>query len=264
MMGRQMRFVVPVFTVSAALLLTACGPAVQPMNTAGTTSAVFVNPQKTGTLVSPAGWLTLQASAQAGARAQYYREQMSSTMVQGSLHSGFSLYGSLNPPDRVSLALQEGNTSTYYYQQGQVAYYEDNGRWSSTTPIANVNVFPSYEKIISQASAENIPLYQQKRTYVFDEYCNVYTSVLPAAMFTSLPAFGGTGSSRPTGQVAVTWYVGQTDHILRRVDTQSVGGVPDIGSMQVSTSTLVYDINSPIAKVSIPTALVKQLENSTK
>lgn len=244
-----------------AVSLTACGPAVQPMTTATSGTLGILDPTKTGTLVSPAGWLTLAAGAEAGAQAQDYKEQLSASIIIGSLHSTFAVYGSLNPgTQKASLALQEGNTSTDYYQQGEVAYYYDNGHWSRTTPISNLNVYPSYEKLIRKASAENVPLYQQKRVYVFDEYCNVYTSVLPASMFSAVPDFGATVKGQ-IGQVAVTWYLGQTDHILRKVDIKSVGAVPDIGSMQVDTSTLMFSINSPLAKVSIPPDLIKQLEN---
>jgi hypothetical protein len=258
---RRRRWLVVMLGGLVSVSLTACGPAVQPMSSAASGTLSVLHPTKSGTLVSPAGWLTLAAGAQAGAQVQYYKEQLSASIVEGSLHSTFSVYGSLNLPDKASLALQEGNTSTNYFQQGKVAYYYDNGHWSNTSAITNLNVYPSYAHLIRQASAANIPLYQQKRTYVFDEYCDVYTSVLPVSMLSAMPDFGAAAKGQ-SGQVAVTWYLGQTDHVLRKVDMQTVGGVPDIGSMQVNASMLVFDINSSLAKVSVPKDLIKQLEDA--
>lgn len=252
------KFVLMALTSVTFLSLTACGPAVQPMTGTGAGSAV--NPAKTGQQVPASTWQSIAQAAQAGMQIQYYKEQLTASMSQGSLHSNYSLYGSLNPPDGAYLTLREGNTSLDYYQHGQVAYYLDNGRWSATPDIPNVNVYSSYEQLIGRAGQAGVPLYQQKRAYVFDEYCDVYTSVLPAGMVSALPSMDSVKTDK-LGPVAVTWYVGQSDNLLRRVDMQTVGGISDIGEMQLNTSTLIFDINSPVAKVSVPKDLVKQLEN---
>lgn len=256
----QTRAVLASLCCVVALSLSACGPAVQ--RTTGSSSNLPTNPAKSGKLVPSSTWLTLEASAQAGTQLQYYMEQITANMSQGSLHSDYSVYGTINPPDRAAIGIHEGNTNTYYYQQGKVAYYQDNGRWSLTDTLGNLDLFSSFANLISNASQAGVTLYQQKKAYVVDEYCDVYTSVLPAGMLSPLPSFSGT-AAEPMGAVAVTWYVGRTDHVLRRVDMQSVGSVTDIGQMQVNTSVLLFDINSPYAKVTIPKNLEQQLENLT-
>lgn len=232
--------------------VTACGPAVQTTNAS--------SGLKMGTAVSSSVWSQIIQGAQAGEGLSAYKEQITSHLVQGSLQSTFSVYGSINPPDRTYLAIHEGNMNVDYYQQGQVAYYYDNGRWAQSTPVSNLDVFASYEAIARQASAQSIALYQTKRQFIMDEYCDVYQSVIPAGMATTLPIWSV--SSTDVGPMLMTWYVGQKDKVLREVDVQSVGSVPDVGSMEVKARTLLFDLNSKLAQVTLPKDLVKQLENS--
>lgn len=248
-------------TVAVALCvvsgLSACGPAVRTANSQTTTA------RSLGTPVAVSAWADIVSGAEAGTQISRYKQQVTSSLVQGSLRSTYSVYGAVNTPNRISLTITEGNTQTEFYQQGSDAYSYDNGKWSSSTPIVNVDVYPTYQSIAIQARKTNISLYQLPREYVQDEYCSVYQSILPASILTPLKDWPNI-TDGDVGQILVTWYIGQTDGVLRQVDTQSVGGVPDVGSMQIDTSTLMFDLNNKIAQIQIPKTLVLQLENVSK
>lgn len=233
--------------------LTACGPAIQPPNPNQATHL--------GTGVSASTWNDILKSAENGETVSMYKEQVAANLAQGSLHSGFGVYGVVNLPDTASYTIQEANDSVHYYQQGTSAYSYDNGQWTPVSAVPSLNVFPSYVHLIEQAMNDNVALYQIPKTYVVNEYCDVYQSIIPAKMFTTESMLPNV-SPGDIGPVLMTWYVGQTDHILREVDVQSVGGVPGYGSMQINASTILFDFNSPISKIQIPKDLVKQLQGS--
>ncbi|MCL6453509.1 MAG: hypothetical protein K6T78_07730 [Alicyclobacillus sp.] len=231
-----------------------CGPAVQ-------SSANTQNQQTMGTPVPSSTWKRIVGAAEAGTQLTMYKEQMKATFTQGSLHSTFSVYGAINPPDRISLAITEGNTQTDYYQQGQTAYAYDNGRWSPSAPLSEADVYPSFLALAQAAQAAGEALYQLPRTYVQDEYCDVYRTVLPGEDLKLLPQWTSIAPG-DVGRVLVTWYVGQTDGVLREVDTQSVAGIPRTGALQIDTTTLLFDLNNKIAQIQLPQSLIKELEGA--
>lgn len=255
MLDRRWRRGMVTMAISLAAIcgLSACGPAVR--NTSGTGTATTL-----GTPVADTNWNAIVSAAVSGAQISMYKLEVTSTLVQGSLHSTFSAYGAVNNPGKISLAITEGNAQTEFYQQGSTAYSYDNGDWSPSAALSNVDVYPTYESIARQAQQTKIALYQLPKAYVQDEYCNVYQSILPASLFASLAEWPNV-SPGDVGKILVTWYVGQTDSVLRQVNTQSVGGIPAVGSVGINSSTLMFDLNKKLAQIQIPKDLIRQLEN---
>jgi hypothetical protein len=245
------------FTLLAVSLtcLGGCGPAVQPLPADERTAV--------GTPVPVDVWDAILAGAKSGMDARTFMFKSDVTLVQGPIHSSFSVYGAVNPPDKAQLGFTSATDYIQYYQQGKSAYYnKDNGHWLQTTALPQINPYASFFDLIESARANRIPLRKLDRQYVVDEYCDVYQATIPSSstrlQLNWIPAH----LAAETGEVQYTFYVGEKDGLLRKVDTSSVSGLPDVGSMQCDSQTVIFDINQDIAKVKLPPDLVTQLESS--
>ncbi len=233
--------------------LAGCSPAVQPSPKDQRTAP--------GTPVSADVWDTILAGAQNGIDANMYMIKSDVTMVQGPIHSSFSIYGAINAPDKAQLGFTAGNTYIQYYQQGKSAYYKDDGQWTQITALPQINPYDSFYHLIQSARARRVPLRKLDKQYVVDEYCDVYQALIPSDLvglaLNWIPAY----LEAKTGDVLYTFYIGQKDGVLRKVDMDSVSGLPAVGSMQCDSSTVIFDINQDVAKVKLPQDLVAQLES---
>jgi hypothetical protein len=242
----------------AGWLLAGCGPAVQPSDKPDTGQGV-PQPQ--------AAWVTVLAAAEAGQRAHQYMIKVDVQSQQGSLHSTFSAYGAINRPDRVSIDLLDQGTDLYFYQQGQSAYYRQDGQWSPAPALTDTDAYQGYVRAIQNGMQQKAPLIQLPKVYVNDEYCDVYQATLSGQSLWPGGVSAGDADlvwpvqSGQMGDVRYTFYVGQRDHLLRRVDMESVSTVREIGTVQVDATTVFFDIDQPAAQITLPKDLVKQLEN---
>lgn len=245
--------------VSAALFstlaVTGCTPAVHPQ------PSTDVNTEQ-GKPVSLGAWDTVLNGAKLGLNTSKYMVKVDASLVQGPIHSSFSVYGGINLPDKADLGIAEATNYVKFYQQGKAAYFMDNGHWTQTNSLDNLNVYESYFRLIDQAKAQNVPLKQLDKAYVVDEYCDVYQAVIPSALVDKHPAWMPTQINTQTGDTEYTFYVGQKDHYLRRISTVSVAGLPKVGSMEANSDTVLFDIDQDVAKINLPKDLVDQLENS--
>lgn len=207
-------------------------------------------------------WKSILGSAEGGEASGRYMVSMNVDVSDSSSHSQMIVYGGINPVDTGSIDIVESNKDVKFYQQGQVAYYKDNGRWTQTTPLADLDVFPTYIHLIQYASAKALPVVQLHDTYVNSEYCTVYRAIFPSSALDTLPILGRSVSKQGLKDIQYTFYVGQTDKLLREVQTRSVGDLTGIGSMQVVSDTVLFDIGQKVATVQLPLDLVKQLENT--
>ncbi|SIS91106.1 hypothetical protein [Alicyclobacillus vulcanalis] len=248
---------------SVGLLATGCTPGVQPVSIASGTATQVIN--------AHAQWAPLVQALEKSESASMYKLQTAVNIQNGNLHTSFTVYGTIQQPDLASIQVHENNFNIAFYQQGQVAYQQDGTIWSPADPVTNLNAYQNYRDIIDYAIAHRLPIVQMNRTYVVDEYCNVYRVVVPNGI-APLPAFLGEapGASRAelsthASEVAYEFYVGETSGYIRQVQTQSVGVVDSVGSLIVQTSTIFQDINNAqLAKVQIPTSLVQQLEQGVQ
>ncbi|GMA49064.1 hypothetical protein GCM10025857_04210 [Alicyclobacillus contaminans] len=241
-------------TLSLMGLLSACGPAVQPSTN---------QPEdQSGTSVNLSTWDDILASAERGVSAKMFMVKMDASFAQGSTRTTYSVYGGVNVPDTAYFGIAEANNYVKFYQQGQAAYTYDNGEWSQVSAWKQLNPYVSFAFVIAAAKSHNIPLVQLQKSYVNDEYCDVYRAVIPVDMVQYQPTWLPLPIHGPAGAVVYTFYVGQTSHNLRQVSTISVGSVGGMGAAETDTQTEFFDINQEIAKVQLPKDLIKQLENS--
>jgi len=237
--------------LGSVLILTGCSPSTQLL-------PQQLNQQ--GVLQSN-GWKTIQAAVQLGMSENMYKIKSAVTLIQGSQHTGFSVYGSINVPDSAALSIHENNFNIAFYQQGLSAYAQDNARWSQTNAISNIGVYPVYSKLLQHIQTRSIPVYQEKDEYVVDEYCKVFRMIIPGEHVAQLSVWSS-GITLPTlSQVQYTFFIGKKSGQLREVQTSSVGDLSQIGSVQVDSDTILFDIGNKIAKVQIPNDLVKTLES---
>jgi hypothetical protein len=251
---RKYSIAAAIWIAAAAFVLPGCSPAVQ--------SQTNQPSDEKGVPVPASTWDTILASARLGSAAKTYMVKTTGTLIQGSLHSSYSVYGGVNPPDRANFGFVEGNDYTKFYQQGKAAYYYDNGRWNQTQALSDINPYASYAAIIEAAAKRGVKLVQLKQEYVNDEYCDVYRAILPGDIANVKPNWIPDAMEGTTGDIQYTFYVGQTDHYLRQVSTVSVGGLPHVGSMEADVDTVFFDMNQPVAEVTLPKDLVQQLENA--
>jgi hypothetical protein len=239
--------------VAMLTCLAGCSPAVQPSPQDQRTAV--------GTSVPADVWDTILTGAQNGMDANMYMIKSDVTMVQGPIHSSFSIYGAINAPDKAQLGFTAGSAYVQYYQQGKSAYYKDNGQWTQTTALAQINPYASFYHLIQSAQANRVPLRKLDKQYVVDEYCDVYQATIPSNLAGLALNWIPAHLEAKTGDVLYTFYIGQKDGVLRKVDMDSVSGLPGVGSMQCDASTVFFDINQDVAKVKLPQDLVMQLES---
>ncbi|WAH35445.1 hypothetical protein [Alicyclobacillus dauci] len=241
--------------------LTGCTPSVQRPSIASATAT-----KVTQTNVS---WSALAQAVAKTSAASMYKIQSTVSLQNGSSHTSFTVYGTVNLPDKISVQVHENNFNISFYQQGKVAYADEQGQWNQTNALSNIDAFGGYQQIVHAAMADNLPLEKMNRTYVTDEYCDVYRVTMPDSTAT-VPAFLQSLSALESkGEVAVKepiqyiFYVGETSGYIRQVQTQSVNSVNQVGPVATNTSTLFYDLDQEkVAQIQIPNSLVKQLENT--
>jgi len=255
---RKLQYQAVIGTVICILALSGCAPGYQPLTSTTTVSTFDVS--------APSGWSIIFQSAQKGQSLTMYKVETSVDLIQGSLHTNFTEYGAINPPDRASLDYHAVNSNVQFYQQGLVAYSFDDGFWTQTNTIPNLNVFPSYEELAQQGMRSGWSISSSKKPiYVQDEYCIVYQAIIPANSMNPLPTAGiasnDAAQSGMSGDLQVKFFVGKIDGQLREVQTVSLGGVDNVGSIQVTTDTTLFDLDKKTAKVQVPLTLTKQLEN---
>lgn len=208
------------------------------------------------------GWNVIDDALAKGVEIHNYQIKTDESVITGSLHSDFSVYGSIDKPDIASISVHENNFNIQYYQQGMSAYAFDNGRWSQVAPLANVDLYQSYIHLVHSINQRKFPVYEEAvPQYVVDEYCNVYDVTLPGIDVEKL-ALWDNGEVFPNmSNVSFTLYIGQKSGQLREVETSSVGAIRTVGPVQVNSDTILFNVNKPGAKVHIPATLVKELEN---
>jgi hypothetical protein len=233
--------------------VTGCSPALQ-QNVA---SARTGTPVQAGEV-----WQNIVSAAESAEATGKYMVKMNVDASDSASHSQMSLYGYINPPNKAALDIVESNNDVQYYQQGNVAYYKDNGRWTQTTPFSEVDVFPSYLHLAQYGLQQTLPLVQLPDVYVNTEYCKVYQTTVPASALDTLPILGGKVNQKGLKSIQYTFFVGKSDKLLREVQTQSVGDLANVGSLQVSSDTILFNLGQKTADVQIPPDLVKQLEDS--
>ncbi|WP_067617285.1 hypothetical protein [Alicyclobacillus acidiphilus] len=246
-------------SVFCGSLLAGCAPGVQTASIASGTATTVT--QKN------VDWTPLLNAITKSEGATLYRLQSSVSIQNGSLKTSYTVYGTIQLPDTINMQVHENNFNIGMYQQGQVAYQEDNGTWIKMQPLQNLDAYQGYADVIEQAMKQGYKLDEMNQTYVMDEYCNVYRVTVPNGM-APLPAFlaDAVGSSAKTlndtaSGVEYVFYVGQTSGYLRQVQTQSVNMVNNVGPMLTSTTTLFSAIDQPtVAQMQIPSTLVQQLE----
>ncbi|AEJ43233.1 hypothetical protein TC41_1294 [Alicyclobacillus acidocaldarius subsp. acidocaldarius Tc-4-1] len=249
--------------ICAGFLSTGCTPAVQSVSIASGTATQVVSDH--------APWSPLLNALDKSEAATMYKMQTAVNIQNGNLHTSFTVYGTIQQPNMASIQVHENNFNIAFYQQGQVAYQQDGTIWSPAQPVSTLNAYAGYRDVIEYAIAHHLPLEKMNRTYVVDEYCDVYRVVVPNGIV-SLPAFLGgapgasaTELSSHASQVAYVFYVGETSGYIRQIQTQSVGVVDSVGSLIMQTTTIFQDINNAqLAKVQIPVSLVQQLEQGVQ
>lgn len=241
--------------VLVVLFVTGCSPSVQNASHETFRPEQFVGVQ---------GWNAIRNAVVRTESAGRYKIKSSLDFEQGSIHTNYSVYGSINVPDRASLSLHENNFNVVYYQQGAVAYALDNGTWAKVDAISNLDVLPSYDRVLVTVDSSKVPLTKGADAFVVNEYCDVYQATLPGDNVAQVALWDNHAHLPNIGEVQFTFYIGKKSHELREVDTSSVGTESDVGAILTKTNTVLFDIGSDIANVQIPTDLVKQLENKTK
>ena len=236
-----------------SFLVGGCGPAVQPLP-----STLSLN----RTPVTGA-WSTMKAAVSKGLQESTYQIKSNVSVAGSSLHTDYSLYGKINLPNTASLSLHENNFNPVFYQQGLVAYAYENNQWVKADPLVNMDVYASYQRLLKSIPASTA-IYQLKKAYVVDEYCNVYQADVSANDVASIALWDNQAQLPNMGTVRITFYVGQVDGQLREVKTDSVGNVKRMGSVEVVSDTVLFNYNKPSAAVQLPLSLVKLLKGETK
>lgn len=204
-------------------------------------------------------WAPVADAVRLGLRSLVYKEKISVQVSVGSIQSGFSVYGSVNAPDRASIGLHVNSDNLNYYQQGRSAYAQENLRWGQVSALRDVDVFPSYARLVERSAGARVPILRSNEDqFVIDEYCAVYQARVPARL---VPRFAdwGTVNPRDMSDVVYTFYIGRKDGQLREVTTDSVGQLQDVGAMEVHTDTQLFDLGREEALVTIPKSLFGSL-----
>ncbi|GEO24766.1 hypothetical protein AAC03nite_05510 [Alicyclobacillus acidoterrestris] len=243
--------------------LTGCTPAVQAPSSSTTSTAVTVTAKNVS-------WTPLTKAVNKSTAASMYKLESDVELKNGSMHTSYTVYGTVNLPDRASISVHENNFNISFYQQGKVAYADETSSWTQTDPIQDLRSFNSYAQLVQTAAGKHLTLEKLNRTFVVDEYCDVYRFTMPNQSV-QLPGFlqqvagnnrSTLGSNEP---IQYTFYVGQTTGFVREVQTDSINPVDQLGPVVTDTSTTFFDIDEPkVAAVKIPQTLVKQLEGSAQ
>lgn len=256
------RSIAAVVTVLCVGLVSGCTPAVQ--------SASVGSQKATHVLQNNVSWTSLQSAISKSDGATIYKVKSSVTLKDGSMHTNYSLYGAVNLPNTISVQVHENNFNISFYQQGQVAYSDELGTWMQSSPVSDIDAYSGYRQLIDSAIAAQTPLQQLNKTYVDNEYCDVYRATFKEGTL-PLPSFlqSVTGGTTQTGtkdtipaSIQYTFYVGKKSGYVREIQTQDINTVNEIGPVATATDMTFFDINNAkLAQISVPQTLVKQLEN---
>lgn len=233
--------------------LVGCSPSIQ-QPLAGMTPVSF---QK----IAPNGWSAILASVQKGTQLKKYQIKSKVEVVDNSLHPYYATYGSIQKPDKVSMSVHEGDFNIDFFQQGKSAFSFINGHWSVATPLSNPDVFPTYLQILEGVAKTGAPVYLEPTQYIVDEYCTVYAVKVPAAAVEQLAEWDGGEVFSSSSPVLMTLMIGKRNDELREVQTTSVGSLPNIGPIELTSTTVLFNMNKKYADVTVPASLVKQMKD---
>jgi hypothetical protein len=205
------------------------------------------------------GWSTIQHAVALSAQANMYAMKTGVDVTQGTLKTAYTTYGSINLPNTISLSIHEQNFNVRYYQQGNVAYEFSDNRWAEAAPLADMNVLYGYRQLVASVPAQSVTVYQLPDQFVVTEYCHIYKVIIPSKYVTALIGWDKGANMHYSSDVAYTFAVGGISGDLREVTTDSVGEVPAVGPVQVSSDTELFDYNEPQALVKLPPDLVDKL-----
>lgn len=242
--------------LTVVAVATGCSPST--ISPVGSTNNSIQQVTETGRTLSNRS--AFHHAVQLGLQAQRYQEKVTVNISEGSILSGFTVYGRVNPPNRASVAFHQNGFNFAYYQQGLSAYGEQDGHWQQTQAIADLNLFPSYAALFDAMQAENLPMFKlQPPQYVVDEYCDVYQMTIPARLLKTLPSLASTYQPGNSSAVLYTFYIGQKDGELRQVVTSSEGAVTGVGSVGIQTDTILFAINQSGSTITIDPNLYSTL-----
>lgn len=236
-------------------VISGCSPStVQPLGS----STGPVAPSATAQTKS--SWSSLLSAVDKGLQSRKYQEKITVNINEGSIQGGFTVYGRINPPNKVSVAFHQTGANTAFYQQGLSAYGEQSGHWEQSAAMPDLNLFPSYQRLVQSVQAEHVQVFKLATPqYVLDEYCDVYQAEIPAKLIGTLSELANMYRPQDMSPVLYTFYVGQSSGELRQVVTSSEGGVSGIGSIGIQTQTLIFAINQSGSEITIDPNLYNSL-----
>jgi hypothetical protein len=243
-------------SLSVVVGVTGCSPSTQ-VPVGGASTGVSLAPQ----LTSNSTWTPLVKAINLGMHATMYQEKVAITVSQGSVSNGFTVYGRVNPPNKISISLHQNGYNFNFYQQGLSAFDEQDTHWQQTPARSELNLFPSYRRLVDAAERSGqVPIVQLKPAqYVVDEYCNVYQASIPATLIQPLNTLDSSYHQGDMTQVLYTFYVGQKDGQLRQVITSSVGSTTGVGSVLVQSNTILFAINQKGSAITLDPNLYSAL-----
>ncbi|QRF23739.1 hypothetical protein FY534_08735 [Alicyclobacillus sp. TC] len=206
-------------------------------------------------------WPIIQTAIQKGLQLHQYQIKASVNLVDNSINPSFTVYGSVEKPNEVSLGVHEGDTNIQFFQQGQSAFSFVNGHWAPSDPLPSPDVFQTYAKVLEGVEKMGTPVYLQPQQYVVDEYCWVFTMIVPGVDVEKLATWDAGEVFPASSHVLMTVMVGKRSGQIREVETSSVGSISEVGPIQISTDTILFNLNKKYAKVNIPLSLVKQFKD---
>ncbi|MCL6445741.1 MAG: hypothetical protein K6T83_20215 [Alicyclobacillus sp.] len=247
----------PLLTWTAASMLVISGVAGCAPATQNTTVNPLGTPIPSPLMHEPASWQAVIQGARQDQQAGMYMVKMQVSTAQGSLHSGFSVYGSINLPDRAALSITDNGDSEGYFQQGKSAYTKADYRWQQVDPLPNLDLSGSYLKLASRAASAAVPLTKvQDHVFVVNEFCTVYQATVPASLVVRL---AGQPLNGEMSDVVYTFYVGNKSGYLLEVSTESVGASGEVGTMQVNSDTELFGFGKDTSQVKVPNDLFASL-----
>lgn len=145
-----------------------------------------------------------------------------------------------------------------FYQQGHTAYADHSGQWQSVPPLTSTNPFARYTEVVRKAQKQKLALSALPRQFVGNEYCSKFRAVVPAGWLKAAPTWQSYLPQAASGNVSMTFYIGQQSHQLRFVETISTGTVQPMGPVEIDTNIEFY-FEGVKTKMILPSSLTRQL-----